>query len=252
MGFINQMKSKALCLMGVMAGLAVLPALGEDEWVEGTTHAMERITISSPVEEIVEEVFVKEGVVVEKGTVLAQLLDNREVLEAKRLDQMVAKAQFSYDATKSLFEKQIESKEALLEKKAELDGLKIEREIAQALVDERKIVAPISGTVVYRLKDPGESIGRVEPIFEMIDVSRLKLMFFLSSEYLSVLKEGMECEVEFPEASDRQGLKATLSFVDPQVDARSGLFRVRFQLDNSEAKIKPGIRVRLKLPKEAK
>ena len=238
--------------MGI-AGLAILPAVGAtDEWVEGTTHAMERITISSPVEEIVEEVFVKEADVVEKGAVLAQLLSKRQVLEAKRLDQMVAKAQFSYDATLSLFEKKIESKETMLEKKAELDGLKIEREIAQAQVDERQILAPIGGTVVYRLKDPGESIGRVEPIFEMIDVSRLKLMFFLSSEYLNVLKDGMECEVLFPEAPDRKGLKAKLTFVDPQVDARSGLFRVRFQIDNGEAKIKPGIRVRLKLPTTAK
>lgn len=239
-----------------LAAAAVLlasgPALsGAEEWVEGTTHAMERITISSPVEEIVEEVLVKEGDVVEQGAVLAQLLASRQVLEAKRLDQLVAKAQFSYDATLSLFNKKIESKETLLEKKAELDSLKIEREIAQVQVDERRIVAPIAGTVVYRLKDPGESIGRVEPIFEMIDVSRLKLMFFLSSEYLAVLKDGMECEVEFPEAPDRTGLKAKLTFVDPQVDARSGLFRVRFQLDNGEARIKPGIRVRLKLPKAA-
>jgi len=245
-----EMSSKAKCMMTAIAGLAILPGFGAPpEWVEGTTHAMERITISSPVEEIVGEVMVKEGDVVEKGAVLAQLLSNQEVLEAKRLDQLVAKAQFSYDATLSLFEKKIESKETLLEKKAELDSLKIEREIAQAKVDERRILAPISGTVVYRLKDPGESIGRVEPIFEMIDVSRLKLMFFLSSEYLNVLQDGMECEVEFPEAADRTGLVAKLTFVDPQVDARSGLFRVRFQLDNSEAKIKPGIRVRLKLPK---
>lgn len=242
--------------MGIAAGVALLaaPPLAAEtgQWVEGTTHAMERITISSPVEEIVEEVLVKEGQIVEKGAVLAQLLSSRQALEAKKLDQLVAKAQFSYDATLSLFNKKIESKETLLEKKAELDSLKIEREIAQVQVDERQIVAPIGGTVVYRLKDPGESIGRVEPIFEMIDVSRLKLMFFLSSEYLTVLKDGMESEVVFPEAPDRKGLVATLTFVDPQVDARSGLFRVRFQIDNAEAKIKPGIRVRLKLPQAAK
>lgn len=243
------MRNEILLLMMACGGLAMLPAQGADEWVEGTTHPMERITISSPVEEIVGEVFVKEGEVVEEGAVLAQLLSKRQVLEVKRLDQLVAKAQFSYDATLSLFNKKIESKETLLEKKAELDSLKIEREIAQAQVEERRIVAPITGTVVYRLKDPGESIGRVEPIFEMIDVSRLKLMFFLSSDYLGVLRDGMECEVEFPEAPDREDLTAKLTFVDPQVDARSGLFRVRFQLDNSVAKIKPGIRVRLKLPK---
>ena len=50
-----------------------------------------------------------------------------------------------------------------------MKSLKVEREIAQFAVDERIIKAPVAGTIVYRLKDPGEAIGGVEPLFEIID-----------------------------------------------------------------------------------
>ena len=210
--------------------------------------AWERITISSPVEEIVAEVMVEEGDQVEKGQVLAQLASRKQELEIERLDQLIAKARFSYEATETLHEQKIESRETLMEKKAELDELVIQREVAMALVEERRILAPIDGTVVHRLKDPGESIGRVEPLFELIDARRLKLMYFLPAEMLPRLELGMVCPVEFPNLPDQVGHTAKLIFIDPQVDARSGLFRARFEFDNSEAGIKPGVLTGVSLP----
>jgi RND family efflux transporter MFP subunit len=241
------MKRRSERLAAGLAAMSVLGLVSAGE-IEGTAMAWERITISSPVEEIVAEVMVDEGDAVAKGDVLAQLASRKQQLEVERLEQLIGKARFSYEATVELQKQRIESKETLLEKKAELDELVIQREIAQAMVEERRILAPIAGTVVHRLKDPGESIGRVEPLFEIIDVSRLKLMFFLSSEHLSQLKPGMTCAVSFPDLPERTGLQAKLIFIDPQVDARSGLFRLRFEFDNGTAGIKPGVRVKVALP----
>lgn len=237
-----------LIIMSVLGchGLAV--AQSSEDVLEGTAMAWERITVSSPVEEIVAEVMVEEGDRVEKGDPLAQLLSRKQELEVQRLEQLIAKARFSYEATESLFKENIESKETLMEKKSELDELLIGREIAEANVEERLIVAPVSGTVVHRLRDPGESVGRVEPVFEIINVERLKLMFFLDPKYLPRLQEGMVCKVDFPEAPGAGTMEAKLVFIDPQIDARSGLFRARFEFDNAEAKMKPGFRVRAYLP----
>ncbi len=58
----------------------------------------------------------------------------------------------------------------------------------------------------------------------------------------------MEADVLFPELPDVGGQTAKLVFIDPQVDSRSGLYRVRFEFDNRESKIKPGLRVKVKLP----
>ena len=235
-----------LLLIGlVAAGITVCPG---DIWIEGTSQPEERITISSPVEEIVETVPVKEGQVVDKGAVLATLLSTREQLEVKRLGFLITKAEEDAKTARDLFGKGIQKKSELREKEAELNRLQVEREMAQLAVEQRTIRAPVKGTVVYRLKDPGEAIGRVEPLFELIDASTMKLVFFLSTKHLPNLKLGMEAEVSFPEIPGVTGQTAKLVFVDPQLDSRSGLFRVRFEYDNRETGIKPGVRVKLKLP----
>lgn len=217
-------------------------------WVEGTCQPAARITISSPVEEIVESVSVEEGDIVEAGATLATLFSTREQLEVKRLGFMIAKAAEDAKTARELYGKQIQKKSELLEKEADLKRLQVEQEMAQFAVDQRSIKAPVGGTVVYRLKDPGEAIGRVEPLFEIIDASKMKLVFFLSTKHLPILKKGMEAEVLFPELPEIKESKATLAFIDPQLDSRSGLFRVRFDFDNSKLKIKPGLRVKVKLP----
>ena len=217
-------------------------------WIEGTSQPSARITISSPVEEIVEAVNVEEGQIVQKGAILATLFSTREALEVKRLGLMIDKAAEDLKTAQDLFGKKIQSKSNLMEKELEVKRLKVEREMAQFAVDQRSIKAPVAGTVVYRLKDPGEAIGRVEPLFEIIDASKMKLVFFLSTSNLAQIERGMEVEVAFPEMPKITGKRAKLVFIDPQLDSRSGLFRVRFEFDNSEIKIKPGMRVKVKLP----
>lgn len=219
-----------------------------DVWIEGTSQPAERITISSPVEEIVDEVLVEEGDLVAKDQVLAALIATREELEVKRLGHLILKAEEDEATARDLFEKQFKKRSFLLEKEVELKRLQVEREMAQYAVDQRVIKSPIAGIVVHRLKDPGEAVARVEPVFEVIDSSTMKLVFFLSTKHLAILKEGMEAVVVFPELPDLGEQKATLVFIDPQVDSRSGLYRVRYEFDNRELKIKPGLRVKVKLP----
>lgn len=219
-----------------------------DVWVEGASQPEERITISSAVEEIVDSVSVKEGDVVEQGQVLATLQATRQELEVKRLGLMIVKAMEDEKTASELFDKKMKTRSFLLEKEVELQRLKVEREMAQYSVDQRIIKAPVAGTVVHRLKDPGEAIGRVEPIFEIIDASKMKLVFYLPTKYLASLELGMEADVVFPELTDLGEQTAKLVFIDPQVDSRSGLYRVRFEFDNRESKIKPGLRVKVKLP----
>ena len=221
----------------------------DEKWIEGTSQPRERITISSPVEEVVEEVLVEEGDSVSKGDVLAKLLSRKQELAAKKLDNLISKARFEYEAVKDLYEKKIESRANYLEKKAILGGFEVDKLMAENDVSDRLIKSPSDGVIVYRLIDPGESAEKVKALFELIDVSSLQLVFFLSTEHLDLFELGDHVGVEFPELKTNLSGKAVLKFIDPQVDSRSGLFRLRFEFDNKDAKIKPGVRVRMKLPK---
>ncbi len=236
-----------LCLKIIFISHLSLHA--DEKWIEGTSQPRERITISSPVDEVVEEVLVEEGDNVSKGDVLAKLLSKKQELAAKKLDNLISKAKFEYEAVKDLYEKKIESRANYLEKKAILGGFEVDKLMAENDVSDRLIKSPSDGVIVYRLIDPGESAEKVKALFELIDVSSLQLVFFLSTEYLDSFKLGDHVGVEFPEVKNNSTGKAVLKFIDPQVDSRSGLFRLRFEFDNKDAKIKPGVRVRMKLPK---
>ena len=218
------------------------------EWIDGISQPLERITVSSPVEEIVQSVHVVEGQSVPAGFVLAELLSSSERLEVERLGVLLEKAQADFDATSQLVSEKIESEQSLTEVATALKSLQIEEKMARSDLDERIIRSPIDGTVVFRLKDPGESIGRVEPLFEVINASELKLQFFMSTQELPLLVEGLEAPVRFPNVRPGETYTAKLAFVDPQIDSRSGLFRVRFLFENSQAGIKPGARVQVMLP----
>lgn len=239
---MNRILVILVCLSGCIS-----PSLAQ-VWIEGTSQPAARITISSPVEEIVESVAVQEGDIVEKGGTLATLFSTKEQLEVKRLSILIEKALADAETARDLYDKKIQKKSELLQKEVELKRLQIEQEMAQVAVKQRTIKSPVGGTIVYRLKDPGEAVERVEPLFEIIDASKMKLVFFLSTKHLPNLKKGMEADVLFPELPEIKEKKATLVFIDPQLDSRSGLFRVRFSFDNSELKIKPGVRVKVKLP----
>ena len=236
-----------LCLKIIF--ISHLSLYADEKWIEGTSQPRERITISSPVDEVVEEVLVEEGDNVSKGDVLAKLLSKKQELAVKKLDNLISKAKFEYEAVKDLYEKKIESRANYLEKKAILGGFEVDKLMAENDVSDRLIKSPSDGVIVYRLIDPGESAEKVKALFELIDVSSLQLVFFLSTEYLDSFKLGDHVGVEFPEVKNNSTGKAVLKIIDPQVDSRSGLFRLRFEFDNKNAKIKPGVRVRMKLPK---
>ena len=237
-----------LCLKIIFISHLSLHA--DEKWIEGTSQPRERITISSPVDEVVEEVLVEEGDNVSKGDVLAKLLSKKQELAVKKLDNLISKAKFEYEAVKDLYEKKIESRANYLEKKAILGGFEVDKLMAENDVSDRLIKSPSDGVIVYRLIDPGESAEKVKALFELIDVSSLQLVFFLSTEHLDLFELGDHVGVEFPELKNNLSGKAVLKFIDPQVDSRSGLFRLRFEFDNKDAKIKPGVRVRMKLPKK--
>ena len=233
--------------VALLASGPVVSSLSAAE-VEGSAHPYQRVTVSSPIEEIVTRVEVAEGDQVEKGQLLALLANERERLQVERLAAMVEKARYDYETSEKLHTQKIETEEKLFERKAELARLRAELKIAEYEAAQREIRSPIDGVVTQRHKDPGESVARVEPIVEIVDSSKLLLRFYLDTGFLTLLKRGSEVEVVFPEIAGGKVYSAKVDFLDPEVDAKSGLFRLRLILENPDLTLKPGLRVLARLP----
>jgi len=211
---------------------------------EGVAKPFKSVIISASLREVITSIAVEEGERISKGQVLVSLEAEKERLSAERLEQMIVKADFDYNAAKRLFAQNVSSRDEMLSKDVDLKRLQVELKIAKAEVAEREILAPLTGVVVHRYHEPGEAVNEAEPILKVIAEDQLLLLFYLEAPMLSVVKMGDEIEVAFPEVSPQVVRKGAIKFIDPEVDARSGMFRVRLLMDNADHAVRPGMKVR--------
>ncbi len=234
------------CLAMLSAGRAQTAA---PEWREGVAKPFRAVILSSSLREVITDISVAEGDRIKEGQVIVNLQSAKEKVAVERLQLMLEKAEFDFNASRRLFEQNVSSKDEALAKELEVKRIKADLKIAQADLAEREIRSPLSGVVVHRLHEIGEAVNEAEAIMQVMEVDRLLLLFHLEATMLSVLHLGQEIDVNFPELSPPVQGRAKVHFIDPEVDARSGLFRVRLLLQNQDGQARPGMKVRAKLPR---
>lgn len=238
------------CLVLILVGSFFCREARSQEVVpkEGVAKPYRTVTISASIRELIQQIHVEEGDIVREGQLLVSLQSEKQALAAERIVQMISKAEFDYNAAKRLFEQKVASKDDAFQAEVELKRLNAELGIAHAELNERKIEAPLSGVVVRKFKESGESIAENDPILQILQTDQLLLLFHLDATMLPSIKLGQSLTVRFPEMPEMEELSATLNFIDPEVDSRSGLFRVRLLLDNKEGLVRPGLRVEADFP----
>ncbi len=243
--------TRSRCLIPALALLfspAAWAAAGESVVCEGISKPLQSVVMSASLSEMIVSIPVEEGDRIKKGQLLVNLESEKEVLAVERLEQMVTKADFDFSAAKRLFDQKVTSRDEMLSKEVELKRLQTELKMAKAVVAERQMLAPFDGVVVQRFREPGEAVNEAEPILKVIDADKLLLLFYMDVKMLSALKKGDALDVVFPEASPPLQRKAVVTFIDPEVDARSGMFRVRLLMDNADHSVRPGMKVRTEIP----
>ena len=227
-------------LLFVWLGLAGGAWAGTE--VDGLSLPWKSVRVSSPVQDIVAEVKVEEGMTVTKDQVLARLHDEKEQAEHDRSLKIVMKREFDYKSSAALVADKITSKEKALEADVELQLARVDVELAQRKLEEKTIKSPLNGILVRKLKEVGESVDRVEQMFEIINIDQLFLQFYVDRKVAEALKPGQEFAFW---VTGETGAKhqAVVDFVNPGADPASGLFRVKLLHINKDHVLKAGVRV---------
>lgn len=229
--------------------LCAWPRLLPAEKVDGLALPFKSVTVSSPVQEIIAEIAVEEGDAVKKNDVLARLRDEKEKIDFRRYEKVYEKRQFDYEASQNLLKENIMSREQALAAEAELELAKVDYDLAKVNLGEKTIQSPLDGIVIRKFLEDGESVDRVEPLFEIVNIDQLYLQFFLEPRLVRNLGEGDE--IAFSVASDSGTTKrAKVDFISASADASSGLFRVKLLVENAGHKIKAGLRVTADFPSQ--
>lgn len=209
---------------------------------QGLVLPIKQVSVSSPVlQEVIEHVLVEEGDAVKENQILIELRKEKEELEVKQAQQIVEQKKFTAEGAQKLFKEKIGSQEAALEKQTEWELAKIQLAQAEVRLKEKTIRAPLSGIVVKKYKEAGEAVDRVEKLLDVVKIDQVYVQFYLDPKLMQSVRQDMEIPVRFAVIGN-QNFTGKVSFIDPRIDAGSGLFRVKLLVENADHRIKSGMR----------
>ncbi|HEV7867622.1 MAG TPA: efflux RND transporter periplasmic adaptor subunit [Chthoniobacteraceae bacterium] len=212
------------------------------EDVQGLVLPIKQVSVSSPVlQEVIEHVLVEEGDAVKADQVILELRREKEELEVQQAQQVVEQRRFTAEGAQKLFNEKIGSKEVALERQTELKLAQIQLRQAEVRLMEKTIRAPLAGIVVKKYKEAGEAVDRVEKLMDIVNIDQVYVQFYLDPKLMAAMRQDTEIGVRFPVIGPER-FTGTVAFIDPRIDAGSGLFRVKLLMENQDHKIKAGMR----------
>ncbi|MES2595529.1 MAG: efflux RND transporter periplasmic adaptor subunit [Verrucomicrobiota bacterium] len=215
--------------------------------VPGLILPLQDVEIGTSATGIVAEILVKEGDTVEKGQPLVRLNDEVEKLDVERTSKVLEKAKFDHEAAEKLLADKIGTREDALKKRIEHDLSVLQQKAAQVRLNERTIRAPIQGIVVKRDKEPGEAVLLNETVAQIVHIRQVYAQFYVEPAQAQSLKAGESMSINVPSLPGSKPITGKLDFIDPRMDAESGLYRIKLLVDNADLHLKAGMRVELDL-----
>ena len=228
--------------------LLVLTAVAKAAPIPGLILPLYDVEAGTAATGIVSEVLVKEGDTVQQGQPLVRLNDEVEKLELERSAKILEKARFDHEAAEKLLADKIGTREDALKKRIEHDLAVLQQKAAQLRLDQRTIRSPIQGIVVKRDKEPGEAVLLHETVAQIVHIRQVNAQFFLEPAQAQMLQPGQMMRFSVPLMGKPGQIVGKLDFIDPRMDAESGLYRIKLLVDNVKLHLKAGMRVEIELP----
>ncbi|MGB8221046.1 MAG: efflux RND transporter periplasmic adaptor subunit [Polyangiales bacterium] len=201
-------------------------------------------------------VLVREGDMVERGAVLAEVESRPSRDALRQAEALLEQARAQHEAAElaatreeHLFERGISARqsfEAARAAEGQADGAialaTAQVDVARQNVERATVRAPIGGVVVRLSRRVGEVVDGTPttPIMEIADPTSLELAASVSASTLVSLRAGQVATVSF-DALPGRTFSASVRTVSPAVDPMTGVGSVRLSLETAESPIPIGI-----------
>jgi Cu(I)/Ag(I) efflux system membrane fusion protein len=128
-------------------------------------------------------------------------------------------------------------------------------EKASKPLDHLTIYAPMGGVVIERHATEGMYVKTGTPIYTIADLSRMWVLLDAYESDMTWLRYGQDVTFEV-EAYPGRTFHGTINFIDPRLDTKTQTIKLRVNVDNKDAQLKPGMFVsavvRAKVAEEGK
>lgn len=205
--------------------------LEQDFSVNGTFAPIAQLNFAAEAPGRITQVLVKEGSFVRKGQTLAIINT-----ESMALDLQTAQASFNTAAAdlerfESAYSTGGVTKQQLDQAKLNYQNAKSRLGQAKIRVGDAHIKASINGIVNKRYIEPGAVVNPGTQLFELVDVSKLKLNVNVSESQVAQLKVGDKVQVKASVYPDKT-FNGRVSFIAAKADAALN-FPVEIEIENN-------------------
>jgi RND family efflux transporter MFP subunit len=215
--------------------------------VQGTVDGDQNIAVSPQMAGIVTAVYVKEGTLVKKGQVLAELdaLVVKQSLE--EVNTQLALANNIFEKQSALWEKKIGSEVQYLQAKTSKESLEQRANTIREQLKMAKIVSPISGTVesvplrVGQMASPGMPTSNIR----VINMSVAKISADVAETYATRIKDGNAALVSFPDLG--KDIETKLNFTSRYIDPTNRTFKVECKISSKDAELRANMIAYIKI-----
>jgi RND family efflux transporter MFP subunit len=123
--------------------------------------------------------------------------------------------------------------------RAEVTRLGATRREASARLGDATLVAPVSGVVLSRPVDVGQVVSSQSVIYELAPLAGVEVETEVDERYLAEVMPGLPADVLV--AGQPTPLAATVYYIAPKVDARTGGAKVRLKFDSAPPDLRAGV-----------
>jgi RND family efflux transporter MFP subunit len=241
-----------------------------DSVPQGIARPSHRATMSAPLQGVLVELLVRDGVTVEKGQILA-VMDNRIAKMAVQASEAAAQrtaaiehAKHALDLAHSLFSRHVKLQQSQAGAEFELEQARVQLKQAEATLasareeqlqakrnlaleearlESHNLRAPFNGRVVHVAATVGTTLTSTDNFLTIVNLDSLEAELFLPLELFKQLQEGKSYSL-WAFAPLNRTIQAKLVFASPTIDPATKTFRCKFKIDNRNRKLPAGFAVR--------
>lgn len=213
--------------------------------VTGTIVANEEVMITSEINGMITQINFQEGTNVSKGMLLVKINDADLKAQFEKLtfrEELLAKKEFRQ---KKLLEKGGVSQDEYDTGLAELNAIKAEKRELEAKIAKTQVLAPFSGTIGLRQISQGAYINAGTPITKLVNIDRLKVEFSVPEKYITKLKLGQKCIINFGETENKY--EANIYAIEPKLNLNTRTMTAKAWISKSTDELKPGAFVKVEI-----
>jgi RND family efflux transporter MFP subunit len=201
--------------------------------------------LAAPFAGIVVAIHVVEGQSVKAGDVVVELDDRMAQAAVERARHVLEFAQQVAERQGRLLAFHGTSMQAKQDADQRLGAARAELASAQAAVAQVRLASPLAGVVGRINAHPGQTVDLNTVVAEIIDLKRLVATVSVPSDEAVQLRAGQIADI-FADNAKEPATAATVSFVSPSVDPKTGAAPVRLALP-ADSGLRPGQFVRARI-----